>query len=55
MNVAQELDIPVVPESFIAACETGNPIDKIKELSICSWGGNVSNFTLSIPKIGWFY
>lgn len=42
MVLAQKLDIPVVPESYIEECSTGNAIDKISELAISTWGLNVS-------------
>ncbi|KAF6202111.1 hypothetical protein GE061_004509 [Apolygus lucorum] len=40
MEEVKDLDIQVVPESFIDACQDGNAIDKIKELSISPWGSD---------------
>lgn len=40
MVLAQNLDIPVVPESYIQECSNGNAVDKITDLAISSWGLN---------------
>lgn len=41
MKDVKELNIHVVPESFVDACEKGNAAEKITEMSISSWGGDV--------------
>lgn len=41
MEAAKELNIPVVPESFIEACEKGGAVEKITESVISPWGGDV--------------